>query len=259
MFPVVVAPFGAGQGRRRPSRIAVQPLGDVVVVDLLAPQHPGQSLTLDIAGVVVQGRGLKRGVEFVGFGLALGEESVKIGKGRGVFALAETQTQGFCFARLQMQMIVGGRFAPGLGRVDRARLALDQIAVKGVFDKRGWIGNTEQPFPIALVFGEEQLRRVLGIEGVVAEGGVLGGDGLATVGLWAAGKLGLARHVPHRPVGIAPTPGVAKPEGGQQMARRALRPPVDHPDAYQNVVGIGFGVLDENVEVAVFGKDARLQ
>ncbi len=48
-----------------------------------------------------------------------------------------------------------------------------------------------------------------------------------------------------------PGPRVAIPEMGQDVERRRLGPAVHRGDAAQEVLGVGLGVLDEDVEVAV--------
>ena len=52
-----------------------------------------------------------------------------------------------------------------------------------------------------------------------------------------------------------PGPGVAKPDGGQQMKRRRVRAAIDRLDADQDVVRSGLGVFDEDIEVAVVVED----
>lgn len=71
--------------------------------------------------------------------------------------------------------------------------------------------------------------------------------------------VGGAGDAPLRPValaGPAPGPGVAQPEGGEQVKDRLLRAPVGagHPD--QDVVGGGLRVLHQDVEVAIEVEDA---
>ena len=55
---------------------------------------------------------------------------------------------------------------------------------------------------------------------------------------------------------VAPIPAVAKPECGQQVQRRGLRAAIARRDVDQDVFGGGFGVFDENVEVAIFVENA---
>ena len=52
-----------------------------------------------------------------------------------------------------------------------------------------------------------------------------------------------------------PRPGVAKPDRWQQVKRRGLGASIRGFDADQDIVGSGFGVFDEDIEVAVFIED----
>ena len=54
-------------------------------------------------------------------------------------------------------------------------------------------------------------------------------------------------------------PVVPKPQGRQKVQLGRLRPPVDRRDLHQDVVRAVFGVLDEDVEVAVVLKDAGVE
>ena len=57
---------------------------------------------------------------------------------------------------------------------------------------------------------------------------------------------------PRRPV-------VAEPQGGQQVQLGLFRPPVEGGDLHQEVFRAAFGVLDEDVEIAVAVEDAGVQ
>src|SRR6516162_1272488 len=57
----------------------------------------------------------------------------------------------------------------------------------------------------------------------------------------------------------SPRPGVAKPEGWQHMNLGWFGPPVADRDSDQDVLWICLGVLDEDVEVAVFIEDAGVK
>ncbi len=67
MFPVVVAPGMARRGGWRRSRVTRKPLFDVVVVELLGPQHSCQSLALYVLFIRSQIRILDCGVKGVSF------------------------------------------------------------------------------------------------------------------------------------------------------------------------------------------------
>ena len=63
--PVAVATGEAAPGRYRLRRIALQPLGDVVIEELPGPKHPGQRLTHDVRGVRVERTRDDAGIEFI--------------------------------------------------------------------------------------------------------------------------------------------------------------------------------------------------
>ena len=54
----------------------------------------------------------------------------------------------------------------------------------------------------------------------------------------------------------APGPGVAKPKRREHMQRRGLIATIGDGDADEEVVGVGFGVFEGDVEVAAVVEDA---
>ena len=76
---VEMAPFRVAAGlalvrRRRLGGIALQPLLDDVIIELLRPEHPGERLPLDGTMFVAQATGSERAVKLVRFRPALREE-----------------------------------------------------------------------------------------------------------------------------------------------------------------------------------------
>ena len=69
--------------RRRLQRVAVQPLRDVEVIELLGPDHAGERLALHEARVRIGDVLLQRGVELVGLGPAPREDRVEIVEAAG--------------------------------------------------------------------------------------------------------------------------------------------------------------------------------
>ena len=57
---------------------------------------------------------------------------------------------------------------------------------------------------------------------------------------------------------VTPVPQIAQPERGNQAELRLIGSAVDHANADQQVFRAGFGVINEDVEVAVVIKDAGL-
>src|SRR5579862_4761968 len=87
MGPVFVAAVETFFGRWRTGGIAFQPDLNVVVVELLGPQHAGIRLAHDVFGVAGKVIGNAGSVEFVGFGFAKVEEAIEasskvVGAGR---------------------------------------------------------------------------------------------------------------------------------------------------------------------------------
>jgi hypothetical protein len=80
--PVAVAPGEAALGRWCLPRIPLQPLGDVVVEELLGPQDAGEGLALDAAQVLIPHLALQPGIEPVRLRLALAEDLIEVGEGR---------------------------------------------------------------------------------------------------------------------------------------------------------------------------------
>ena len=57
---------------------------------------------------------------------------------------------------------------------------------------------------------------------------------------------------------VTPVPDIAQPERRNQAELRLISTAVDHANADEQVFGAGFGVINEDVEVAVVIKDAGL-
>ena len=58
---------------------------------------------------------------------------------------------------------------------------------------------------------------------------------------------------------VSPRPGIAEPERREQMDRGRFRTAVMNGDLDQNVFGIGLGVFDKHIEVAVVVEDAGVE
>ena len=147
---------GGGLGR-----VAVQPAGHVVVVQLLAPQHPGERLPHHHRLV---GAGPGRGqlaVELVGLGPAglqglfeSGPQRVRAcGRGRG----PQPQPELRGLAGRHGQLVPERALGPRLIRVDGRRPA-DHVVVDAVLGVRGGARRAVQPLGVGLVLAEQQGR-----------------------------------------------------------------------------------------------------
>ncbi len=119
--------------------------------------------------------------------------------------------------------------------------------MKPVLHVRLWVLDTEHRARVRLVLGEENARRVLGVEEAPAEVNVIADDEV----LAAAMKVGLGRLV-------APAPGVAKPELRNDDEARAL-PAVGDRQPHEHVFGRGLAILDADVEVGVVVEHAEVE
>ena len=121
---------------------------------------------------------------------------------------------------------------------------MDDITVKGVLHKGSRAFRIEQPLHIRFVFGEEYFGRAFNQQ-----------PAFAVVKLVQFEELGAGDRIDRRNFGafvlIAPVPAVSKPDCREQMQARRIRPAIPGRDANQNILEIGFGVLDENIEITV--------
>ena len=119
--PVRVAPAEPRRGRRRLRRVAVEPARDVVVVELLAPQHPGEGLAQHERLVVRRLRRRQLGVELVRLAEPRRRDRVEVGpriaaaRGR-----PEPDPQRDRRARLDARLVPERGLRPG-GRRRRCR------------------------------------------------------------------------------------------------------------------------------------------
>ena len=244
----------AGGSVRVPGVRAVlaQPAVDVVLVVLLAPEQSGERLAHDARPVGVEARRDDRRVEGVGLlaprvhdALEVGAEQV--GRG-GRVGRAQADADRRAAAGRDLQRVVGGDLAAGLRRVHRAGGAADDVVVDRVLGERGDVRRAEEPLAVRVVVAEEQRRRRVGEQQPVTQIGV-GGARVAGSG---------SRDRRLRRV-VAPRPGVAEPERGEEVQRRCVRAAVVRGDEHRDVVVAGLRVLDDHVEVAVLVEDAGVQ
>ena len=256
--PVPVAGVSTACGRRGRRGIALEPGLHVVPVELLGPHEPGvplpQHLRLGRRQVARAPR-----VEGVGLGDALLEDLLEARAKqllRRVHVGDQPQPQRHRLARLHLEFVARRALGARARRVDRALLAVDHQLVKRVLHVGRGVGRAVELLRVGLVLGEDQLwldaRSALGGEAEAAQRGV---RGLHLAGRGgrerASGKVALG--------GAAPRPGVADPQGRQDLDGRVDRAAVGDGDAHQHVIGAGLGVLGLDVEVAVALEDARVR
>ena len=167
VVPVVVARGGLPRRLERVGPALLQPLVDVVVVELLGPEHPRQGLPHHVGRVGVQRGRDDGGVELVRLGPPRPEDlveaaaerprAVAVALGRGRRGdVGEAQPDRPALAGADRQAVMGGRLGPGLLRVQPALLAVHDEVVDAVLDVRGPVRDAEDPLRVRLVLREEQ-------------------------------------------------------------------------------------------------------
>ena len=244
MRPVGIAPVQPLGRRRRLPRISVEPGIHVVGVKLLAPQHAGEGLPLHPAQIVRAAGIGQRLVEFVRFGDPVGEGAVEIVE--SPVAVGETQPDRFRLAGLKLHRVPGRALGADTVGVHRAGAPLHDVLVDSVLDVSAVLA-AEETGEVRVVVGEEQFGRALAMEVPASFVVVLGLDARRACGAQRGSAL-LA----------VPTPGIAEPQGGQQIQRRRFRTAIGHADADANVFRIFLRVLHQDIEVAVLVEHARI-
>jgi hypothetical protein len=155
---------GLSRGRRfRLAGITVEPSRYVVVVELLAPQHPGEGLPHHHCFVRRGDRGSEAGIELVGLGPAGGEHLVEIPshcgrRGRAGARGTQPQPQLDRGLRRDVDPVPGSGLRTPATWVDGCGTGQD-VVVDSVLGVRRWPGDTVQALRVGLVLAEQEHRR----------------------------------------------------------------------------------------------------
>ncbi len=233
-----------------------QPLSDVVVVILLRPQHPGQSLPHDQALVGAHLGGRDGSVEGVRLLLARAERRVEVptkgapGSRRRRGGQPQAHHRGG--PRLHGERVVGGHLGAGVRRAHRLAVVVHDVAVDRVLGVWRAIGRAGHALAVRLVLGVKKRHAALAREGVLAPFRVAG---------HRRAHAGRPVRLPERRSRRVsrPRPRVAEPQGGQEVEGGGLGPAVRHRETDQDVLGRRLGVFHEDVEVAVAVEDSRVE
>src|SRR5262249_44413382 len=152
MRPVGIASAPAAGRRRWLGWIAVDPGVHIVTVELLAPQHAGKGLTLDLAEIGGAAGIGERTEEFVSFGYPIAEDLIEIVE--CPVAVRETQADHLGLAGPKLHVVTGGGLGSDLARIHRAPATVHYVVVDPVFDIRTQARCAENPREIRLVFGK---------------------------------------------------------------------------------------------------------
>ena len=136
-------PVLRSSGGRRPVLVAVEPAIHHVAVVLLAPQHAGKRLTLDVAHVVGKRERRDAMVEGVGFALAQVERGVEFLRKRlrDNVRVAKAQPDHRGFPGRHLPQVVRRRLGAELGGIHDALFAMHEEVVEGVLHVRRRVGR----------------------------------------------------------------------------------------------------------------------
>ena len=154
----------------------VEPLPDVVVEELLAPEHAGQRLTHDQRGVARHARRRDGCVERIRLLASRLQDGVEVSEwpaghgGRVDGRQADLDLDAL--AGGHGDPVVGGGLGAGLGRVHRTTLAVNDVVVDPVLDPRALVRLSGDPLGVGLVLGEEQGRVLIAVEVPLTQLGV---------------------------------------------------------------------------------------
>ncbi len=254
--PVGVAVAAAIRPPGRRATVRRQPGVDVVVVELLAPEHARQGLANDRATIGGERGRDDLGVKLVRLALARLEhprESLPQGAVVVFDARAgEAQPKRLTTLRRDLEGVVRRRLGPHLSRVDRLLGTIDDVVVDPVLEVAECLPvvSIRLPLPapgIGLVVGEEKRRPRLAVEQVFTERGARGRQHRRL----AAGDPDL------RPLDLLSAASCFGTRGsGSRCSVAACRPSVVSRDFDQQILWPRLGVVDEQVEVLVVAEDA---
>ncbi len=146
----------------------------------------------------------------------------------------------------ELELIPGARFGAGCVRPDGVLALSNNVIVERILEMSAGIGLMVEALDVGVVVGKQQFGVAVEFEGIEPQRRLGDSDAIRVLSMQSrAGR-----------VRVAPRPGIAKPDGGQKVKQRGIRAAVDgcHPD--EDVVVVGLGVFDENVEITILIEDA---
>ena len=175
MRPLRVADRGAA-GPVRTDTVLVEPAPDIVVEELLAPEHARQRLAHDTRSIGREARRRDRGIKGVGLPPTRLDDRVEVAEGppreRDEVVARQPQPDPDTLTRVHGDAVMRGDLGAGLGGIDRIGPAVHEIVVDRILHPGTAVGCAEDPLGVGLVFGEEQRRPFVTVEVPFAELGV---------------------------------------------------------------------------------------
>ena len=163
MAPVVIASVFARFRRRRHIRVALEPITDHVVIELLRPKQSGITLAHHIALQLGEFGVAQIAVKLVRFANAQREKIVKRGRiqlRRRLAVRRQSHPDRFGFARFEFQHVMRRRLGANVFGINCVLFATDDVFVESILDERAVVVGAEQSVAIGIIF-REQKRRLL--------------------------------------------------------------------------------------------------
>ena len=177
-----------------------------------------------------------------------------VGVLNGTIDAAQAQLHHPLLAGSQGVLQQPARLAAVQGGVHRTGFAVHHVAMEAVLLEGCGIGLAPEPLAVGFVVGEDPAAGLLAVELIHPQvGDGIGDDGVAAgiVASWGR-QADLVLDL----VGIAPAPGVAQPQAGQQGQRCGVGAAVGGPDSDQQIFRSCLGVFNDDIEVATLVEDA---
>ena len=218
-------PDAARAAEERMRLVLLQPAVQVEVVVLLRPQHPRERLAVDPALVLAQRAGRDPVVELVGVLEPLPERLLERRSELAARrALGQAELDDLGAAGRHLEDVARRGLRPGLPGVHRVPLPGDHVPVERVLDVRRRVRLAPEPLGVALVLREQELRRAVARERVLAQLGMGGHD--------RPSRLAQDRLLAL----VSPRPGVAEPQRRKELQPGRLLAAVVDRHADQDVV-----------------------
>ena len=162
---------------QRMTLVLAQPLLQVEVVVLLAPQQSRERLTMHPALIFGQRTGRNPLVEFISVSDAAREGLLETAERVFCPGSRQTQLDSLTPAARHVEDIVGRGLGPRLDGIDRLMPSGDDVGVERILDAGRCVGLAPQTLCVALILGEEQLRCAITMEPILAQLGMSGLNG----------------------------------------------------------------------------------
>src|SRR5437879_10284192 len=147
-------------GWRRVAWIALQPVVDDVVIELLGPEHSGKALAHHILLIGQQVLRYDGRVKLVRLKPAQAEDPVEIVKCAFSVevAFSESQADDDRLSRTDCESVMSGRFGPGMRWIHGAGATVHHIVVDSILDISSTVLAAIQTPIVSLILGKEQFR-----------------------------------------------------------------------------------------------------